>query len=173
MAQAQTQLKADRTVLDGDRKKLTDDQQQTARLAQDQGFQDSLSLYNSMPPKQAKTVFLTMDDATVVNYLRAMTPRTAAKILKEFKSPEELDRVHKLMDRMRVNRPRQPPRRRNSSKCHRLRSLCLFHHLQRRHPSRMQSERRAPTQRTSPHGASARCSMTNPRQPRPRPRRRI
>ena len=109
VAQAQAQLKADRTRLDGDRQKLTDDQQESARLADDQGFQDSLNLYNSMPAKQVKTVFLAMDDAAVVNYLRAMTPRTAAKILKEFKSPEELDRVHKLMDRMRDSTPATAP----------------------------------------------------------------
>jgi flagellar motility protein MotE (MotC chaperone) len=109
VAHAQGQLKADRTQLDADRQKLTDDQQQAARLADDQGFQDSLNLYNSMPAKQVKTVFLTMDDATVVNYLRAMTPRTAAKILKEFKAPEEMDRVHKLMDRMRDSTPTTSP----------------------------------------------------------------
>ena len=109
VTEAQAKLKTDRTQLDSDRQKLTDDQQQAARLADDQGFQDSLNLYNSMPAKQVKTVFLTMDDATVVNYLRAMTPRTAAKILKEFKSPEEQDRVHKLMDRMRDSTPATAP----------------------------------------------------------------
>jgi flagellar motility protein MotE (MotC chaperone) len=109
VVQAQAQVKVDRTQLDADRKKLTDDQQQASHLADDQGFQDSLNLYNSMPAKQVKTVFLSMDDATVVNYLRAMTPRTASKILKEFKSPEELDRVNKLMDRMRESAPTTSP----------------------------------------------------------------
>jgi flagellar motility protein MotE (MotC chaperone) len=111
---AQTQLQTDKTKLTADQQKLADNKDQAAKLAADQGFQDSLSLYNSMPAKQVKAVFLAMDDDAVVNYLRAMEPKSAAKILKEFKSPEETERVHKLMDRMRepvpvpTTQPTQP-----------------------------------------------------------------
>jgi flagellar motility protein MotE (MotC chaperone) len=106
---AQAQLQTDRAKLEADQQKVTDQQQQADRLASDQGFQDSLNLYNSMPAKQVKEVFLAMDDQTVVEYLRAMTPRTAAKVMKEFKTPEELDRVHRLMDRMRDATPTTSP----------------------------------------------------------------
>jgi flagellar motility protein MotE (MotC chaperone) len=106
---AQAQLQTDRAKLEADQQKVTDQQQQADRLASDQGFQDSLNLYNSMPPKQVKEVFLAMDDDTVVEYLRAMQPRTAAKVIKEFKTPEELDRVHRLMDRMRDATPTTSP----------------------------------------------------------------
>jgi flagellar motility protein MotE (MotC chaperone) len=106
---AQGQLRDDRAKLETDRQNLTDQQQQANRLANDQGFQDSLTLYNSLPPKQVKSIFLAMDDDTAVDYLRAMPPRTAAKVLKEFKSPEELDRVHRLMDRMRDSDPTANP----------------------------------------------------------------
>jgi flagellar motility protein MotE (MotC chaperone) len=106
---AQTQLQADKTKLTDDQQKLADGKDQAAKLAADQGFQDSLNLYNSMPAKQVKAVFLAMDDDTVVNYLRAMEPKSAAKILKEFKSPEEMDRVHKLMDKMREPLPTTQP----------------------------------------------------------------
>jgi flagellar motility protein MotE (MotC chaperone) len=106
---AQAQLQTDRAKLEADQQKVTDQQQQADRLASDQGFQDSLNLYNSMPPKQVKEVFLAMDDNTVVEYLRAMQPRTAAKVIKEFKTPEELDRVHRLMDRMRDATPTTGP----------------------------------------------------------------
>ncbi len=109
VAAGQAQVRADRAQLDADRQKLTDDQQQSARLADDQGFQDSLNLYNSMPAKQVKDIFLSIDDKTVVNYLRAMTPRTAAKVLKEFKTPDEAVRVQKLMDRMRESAPATNP----------------------------------------------------------------
>lgn len=109
VAQGQTQVRTDRAQLETDRQKLTDNQQQATRLADDQGFQDSLNLYNSMPPKQVKAIFLSMDDDTTVNYLRAMTPRTAAKVLKEFKTPDEMTRVHKLMDRLRESTPTTNP----------------------------------------------------------------
>lgn len=109
VAQGQAQVRADRALLEGDRQKLDNSKQEATRLAEDQGFQDSLNLYNSMPPKQVKADFLAMDDETAVNYLRAMTPRTAAKVLKEFKSPDEVARVHKLMDRMREPAPTTAP----------------------------------------------------------------
>ncbi len=98
---AQTKLQNDRKVLETDRQQLTDEQQQNAKLAEDKGFQDSLTLYGSMPSKQVKGIFMTMNDATVRQYLQAMQPRNAAKIIKEFKSPEELDRVRRVLDKMR------------------------------------------------------------------------
>lgn len=98
---ANAKLTADRAALDADRKRLTDDQQQARKLAGDQGFQDSLALYTSMPPKQVKTVFLTLTDETVMRYVEAMPPRTAAKVIKEFKSPDEIDRIQRILEKMR------------------------------------------------------------------------
>lgn len=69
---ANQKLTADRAALDGERKQLTDEQQQARRLAADQGFQDSLNLYNSMPPRQVKAVFLTLSDEAVMQYLQSM-----------------------------------------------------------------------------------------------------
>ena len=76
-------------------------QDEAARLANDKGFADTLTLYNSMAPKQVKTIFASLDDDTVVRFLSAMQPRTAAKIVKEFKSPEEATRIQRVMERMR------------------------------------------------------------------------
>ena len=70
--------------------------------AKDDGFRDSLALYQQMPPKQAKAVFLNLEDETALQYLRAMDARAAGKILKEFKSPEETLRVKALLERMRA-----------------------------------------------------------------------
>jgi flagellar motility protein MotE (MotC chaperone) len=105
VSEAQTQLQSDKSKLTADQQKLADDRAEAAKLAEDQGFQDSLNLYNSMPAKQVKAMFLAMSDDKVVNYLRAMEPKTAARILKEFKSPDETDRLHKLMDRMQEPLP--------------------------------------------------------------------
>jgi hypothetical protein len=98
---AKQQLTRDRQALETQRQEVDAREQGSARLAADQGFQDSLELYISMPAKQVKSVFMTLDDATVTNYLKAMEPRTAAKIVKEFKSAPELERIQSILERMR------------------------------------------------------------------------
>src|SRR5256714_6380349 len=99
--QARAKLNDERKALDDKEKKLTDREQQAQRLASDQGFQNSLSLYETLPAKQVKTIFMGLEDATVIQYLQAMEGRTAAKITKEFKSPEESERLKRLLERMR------------------------------------------------------------------------
>jgi hypothetical protein len=44
---------------------------------------------------------MTLDDQTVVTYLQAMESRSAAKITREFKSPEEVERLKRLLEKMR------------------------------------------------------------------------
>jgi BMFP domain-containing protein YqiC len=99
--QARAKLNDERKALDEKEKKLGDREQQAQRLASDQGFQDSLSLYQTLPAKQVKTIFMGLDDAVVIQYLQAMESRSAAKITKEFKSPEESERLKRLLERMR------------------------------------------------------------------------
>jgi hypothetical protein len=55
-----------------------------------------------MPARQVKTVFMGLDDQTVMNYLQAMPSRTAGKIIREFKSPEETSRIQRILERMRL-----------------------------------------------------------------------
>lgn len=100
----------DRTALEAEKKALADREQLAARLASDQGFQDSLKLYKSMPAKQVKQAFMTMDDETVRRYLQAMEPRGAAKIVREFKNPDEMRRIQQVIDQMRGSvAPNDPP----------------------------------------------------------------
>src|SRR5438552_2854628 len=80
---AKQQMARDRVTLLADQQKLNDQQQQQTRLASDKGFQDSLLRYQAMPAKQARQIFMTLDDQTTMNYLQAMEPRTAARIIKE------------------------------------------------------------------------------------------
>ena len=96
------QIAKDRADLESQQQSLTAREQQVNRLATDKGFQDSLALCNTMSAKQVKTIFMGLDDATVTNYLQAMQPRTAAKIVKEFKSPEETERIQRILERMRL-----------------------------------------------------------------------
>ena len=102
---ANTKLLADRAALEADRKKLTEDQEQAKKLATDQGFQDSLNLYNTMPAKQVKSIFMTLSDDAMMQYLRAMDSTAAGKIIKEFKTPDELERVQRILETMRKGGP--------------------------------------------------------------------
>jgi BMFP domain-containing protein YqiC len=96
------QMTKDLASLQQQKQALDAREQEATRLASDTGFQDSLNLYNTMAPKQVKTIFMGLDDKTIKNYLEAMQPRTAAKIIKEFKSPDETARIEKIMEQMRL-----------------------------------------------------------------------
>jgi flagellar motility protein MotE (MotC chaperone) len=82
-------------------KKLDERERALTTQVQDKGFEDSLNLYNSMTPKQVKDAFAGLDDPTATKYLRAMDPARAAKIFKEFKTPQEIERVQRVMDLIR------------------------------------------------------------------------
>ena len=101
VASANAKLVDDRKALEAERQRLTDQEQQAGRLATDKGFQDTLTLYNAMASKQVKEAFMAMDDAEAAKYLDAMQPRTANKILKEFKTQDEKDRLKHIFDKMR------------------------------------------------------------------------
>jgi hypothetical protein len=99
---AKQQVAKDRADLESEKKALQARETQAARLASDKGFKDSLALYSAMPPKQVKAIFMSLDDATVQSYLQAMPKPTAAKIIKEFSSSVETERIQKIMERMRL-----------------------------------------------------------------------
>ena len=101
LEEAKRQADKERDKLVADQKKLAAAQQEQAKLVSDKGFQDTLGLYTTMPPRQVKTIFMTMSDETMVQYLRAMEPRTASKIMKEFKTADEEARIAKVMEKMR------------------------------------------------------------------------
>jgi hypothetical protein len=107
---ANTSLAKDRTALDAQRKLLSDREQLAATLAADKGFQDSLKLYEAMPARQVKQLFMAMDDETVTRYLQAMEPRGATKIVREFKAPDEAQRIQRVLEKMRgpATRPAAP-----------------------------------------------------------------
>lgn len=104
---AKGQMERDRTTLAKGQTDLSSQQEQAKKLATDKGFQDSLQLYKTMPSKQVKTIFMTLDDATMRQYLQAMEPRAAARIMKEFKTPDEVARVQKVMEAMRLAQQQQ------------------------------------------------------------------
>jgi flagellar motility protein MotE (MotC chaperone) len=98
---ANQKLAADRAALDKREKSLADREQAAQRLQDDAGFQTSLALYSAMPPKQVKSIFMTLSEATVQQYLQAMDARTAGKIIKEFKTTDETAFIQRIMERIR------------------------------------------------------------------------
>jgi hypothetical protein len=106
---AKAQLAKDREDLERQRQELSDKQKEATRLADDKGFQDSLALYNTLPGKQVKTIFMSLDDSTIQQYLQSMEPRASARIVKEFKTPEELARIQKVLERIRNSQSTQAP----------------------------------------------------------------
>ena len=95
-------VREDRDALEKAAKAFKVREAESKKLATDEGFQNTLSLYNSMNSKQVKQVFATLDDQTVMHYLQAMEPRAASKIIKEFKTDDEVHRIQQVMEQMRL-----------------------------------------------------------------------
>jgi hypothetical protein len=104
---AKAQMERDRIKLEKGETDLAAEQAQAKKLATDKGFQDSLALYKTMPGKQVKTIFMSLDEATMRQYLQAMEPRVASRIMKEFKTPDEVARIQKVMEAMRLAQQQQ------------------------------------------------------------------
>jgi hypothetical protein len=99
---AREQLAIDRAALDIRQKSLDAKQAEAIRQEQDAGFQAELKLYASMPAAQVKSVMMGLDESLAAKYLQAMSPRTAAKILREFKTPDERSRRDMILERIRT-----------------------------------------------------------------------
>jgi len=98
---ANQKLAVDRAALDKREKDLAAREQEAQRLQDDAGFQSSLALYTAMPVKQVKSIFMTLNEQTVQQYLQAMDTRTAGKIIKEFKSADETAFIQRVLERIR------------------------------------------------------------------------
>jgi flagellar motility protein MotE (MotC chaperone) len=98
---ANQKLSVDRKALEKEKQAVAAKEKEAQTLQTDQGFQDSLAVYNSIPPKQVKDIFLNLDQQTVRQYLEAMDARQAGKIVKEFKTPVERAFILKVLESMR------------------------------------------------------------------------
>ena len=87
----------------------------------DEQFMQTVKQYEQSPPKQAKRMLQElvingqMDQA--VSYLDAMNPRAASKVLKEFKTDEEIKVATELLERLRTlgSAPAAPPKSKDSA----------------------------------------------------------
>jgi glutaredoxin 2 len=100
---ANQKLAQDRQAFEQQQQALVAREQEASKLETDKGFQDTLALYTAMPSKKVKEIFLTLSEDTVEQYLDAMEPRTAAKIIKEFKTPSETAFIQRVLERMRMS----------------------------------------------------------------------
>lgn len=106
---AESQATADRDAVERDRRAFAAQRDGLATAAADKGFQDSLELYRTLPAKQVKAIFTSLPDDAVQRYLQAMDPREAGKIMKEFKSPADVQRLQGVLERIRQSPPPAPP----------------------------------------------------------------
>ena len=69
-------------------------------------FTQTVIQYESLPAKQGKQVLIELINSgnreQAVAYLDAMKPRATSKILKEFKSPEEIILAAELLEELRI-----------------------------------------------------------------------
>lgn len=100
---AQEQLEKDRAALESRQKQLDEKENLRKKLDSDEGFKQSLEVYNAMDTKQVKEIFASLDEETVVRYLQAMEPRRVSRIVKEFTTPAELVKAQSLLEKMRRN----------------------------------------------------------------------
>lgn len=72
---------------------------------QSEDFKEAIAMLEQVPPKQAKQYFQKWLadglDEQVVDYLSAMEERKAAKVLKEFKLPNEVTQAATLIEQLR------------------------------------------------------------------------
>jgi hypothetical protein len=73
---------------------------------EEEDFKEAVAMLEGIPPKQAKAVFQELlqegDQEQVVSYLSAMEQRKAAKVLKEFKLPNEVAQAADLIEQLRL-----------------------------------------------------------------------
>ena len=76
-----------------------------AEQTKDANFQQVVGLYETQAPKQTKMAFQTLmsqgQTDQVVEYLAAMSPRKAGKVLAQFKTPEEVPQASSLLEKLR------------------------------------------------------------------------
>lgn len=88
------------------RQAILDELEQRQQRKNDAQFQQAVSLYQSVQPKQAKQMLINLIDAgemdQAVAYLDAMQSRAASNILKQFKSEQELQLATDLLERLRA-----------------------------------------------------------------------
>jgi len=65
------------------------------------GFDKSMAIFDELKPKQIKDLLMSMPPADVARYISTMEPDRAAKVMAEFKSPDEKAIIGGVLDKVR------------------------------------------------------------------------
>lgn len=100
-----TEFAKQKAELDAKRKEFEEFRSREEKLKTDADFQQAVQMYEKLPAKQAKEMFITLlsegKEPQVIDYLAAMQQRKASGVLKEFKTPEEIKVATELVQRLR------------------------------------------------------------------------
>jgi hypothetical protein len=99
VADASKRLLADRKALDAERQKLTEREQEADRLANDKGFQDTLTMYSKMTPSQTRAILYSRSRSSPNTWMRWMwaSERTSSR----GRAPDEMTRIKSILERIR------------------------------------------------------------------------
>jgi hypothetical protein len=98
----QAQLQRDRADLAAQVKAKADSDNAEKLAKEDRAFKETLAIYEAMPAKQLKGIFVSMPEPEVVRLLQTMEADRVAKILKEFKTPEESAVAQRYLEALRT-----------------------------------------------------------------------
>lgn len=101
LAQLQVDVQAKLKKVETDKAAFEAQTQTVVDKAQQENFARTLALYDELKPKQIKEIFSTMGVDLVAQYLAAMAPDRAGKIISEFKTPDEKQFITGVLERLR------------------------------------------------------------------------
>lgn len=102
---ASRRLLEQRTAFESSRQEWEQAVVDAAERSRDKGFADALQLYSQLPARQTKDIFLQLEEEVVLQFLQAMDPQPAAKVLKEYKTDAEIQKLRSLLEEMRKGDP--------------------------------------------------------------------
>ena len=94
------------TQIDSERKDFAQQVKATLSKSQDQNFTRTLQLYTELKPKQVKDLFVELrNEDTICDFIKAMDPERASRIIGEFKTPEERQMISRVLEKIRAAGP--------------------------------------------------------------------
>lgn len=102
---AKAMLGREKSDLEAQRRQMADAAQRDEKLRADQSFQQTVEMYEQLKAPQVKEIFANLlkqgREDEVLEYVAAMQQRKAAAVLREFKTPTEVQAATALMRRLR------------------------------------------------------------------------
>jgi hypothetical protein len=103
LEQLQTSVESDRKNFEAAKKAFEPKVTGADDRAKAENFQKMLALYDELKTKQVKDLFIDSNNPELIaSYLAAMDPSRAAKIIGEFKTPEERKFINPVLERIRT-----------------------------------------------------------------------